>query len=136
MPDKLFYTIGDVSRITGTKPHILRYWEAKFKVLRPARRYSGHRKYSQRDIDIIQRIRHLIVDKKYTLAGARKEISRQFGGRPATGPVAPAGAFPLLQDIKGEIEACLELLPLEERGERKTPIAAVVGKAVPGELWD
>jgi DNA-binding transcriptional MerR regulator len=134
IPEKLFYTIGDVSRITGTKPHILRYWESKFKILRPARRYSGHRKYSQRDIDVISRIRHLIVERKYTLAGARKEISRQFGGRPASGPAAPAGAFPLLQDIKTEIEACLELMPMERESRSKPEL--VTGKVIPGELWD
>ena len=45
LPEKHYYTIGDVSKMTGVKPHVLRYWEANFKLLRPARRYSGHRKY-------------------------------------------------------------------------------------------
>ncbi|MBV9079715.1 MAG: MerR family transcriptional regulator [Elusimicrobia bacterium] len=116
IPDKLFYTIGDVSQLTGTKPHVLRYWESKFKFLRPARRYSGHRKYSQRDVDLINRIRYLIVDKKFTLAGARREILRQLSARPdgagkeASKGMSPLGAFPLLQDVKQEIESCLEIL--------------------------
>ena len=110
LPDKLFYTIGDVSRLTATKPHVLRYWESKFKLLRPARRYSGHRKYSQKDIDLINRIRYLIVDKKFTLNGARREILRQMSARPEAGGPTPMAALPLLQDIKREIESCLELI--------------------------
>lgn len=111
IPNKLFYTIGDVSRLTATKPHVLRYWESKFKLLRPARRYSGHRKYSQKDIDLINRIRYLIVEKKFTLNGARREILRQMSARPESGgPATPIAAVPLLQDIKQEIESCLELL--------------------------
>src|SRR5436190_19010445 len=81
--DKYFYTIGDVSKLTGTKPHILRYWESQFKLLRPARRYSGHRKYTQREIDMINRIKYLILDRRYTLAGAKKEINRQLTGKPS-----------------------------------------------------
>lgn len=114
MPEKHFYTIGDVCQITGTKPHILRYWESKFKLLRPARRYSGHRKYTQAEIDIIHRIRYLVLDRKFTLAGAKREINRQFGGKmkPAETPGAHvvAAAVPLLRDIKKDIEECLEIL--------------------------
>jgi DNA-binding transcriptional MerR regulator len=110
IPDKQFYTIGDVSRLTATKPHVLRYWEANFKALRPARRYSGHRKYSQKDIDLINRIRYLIVDKKFTLNGARREILRQMSARPESGGPTPMAAIPLLQDLKREIESCLELI--------------------------
>jgi DNA-binding transcriptional MerR regulator len=110
VPDKMFYTIGDVSQLTGTKPHVLRYWESKFKVLRPARRYSGHRKYSQKDIDLINRIRYLIVDKKFTLHGARREILRQLSARPEGGGPTAMAALPLLHDIKREIDACLEIV--------------------------
>lgn len=110
IPEKQFYTIGDVSRLTATKPHVLRYWESKFKVLRPARRYSGHRKYSQKDVDLINRIRFLIVEKKFTLNGARREILRQLSARPDGGGPTPLASVALLQDIKREIEACLETL--------------------------
>ena len=66
IPEKYFYTIGEVSRLTRTKSHILRYWESQFKLLRPARRYSGHRKYTQREIDLINKIRYLTFEKRYT----------------------------------------------------------------------
>jgi DNA-binding transcriptional MerR regulator len=111
-PEKLFYTIGDVTRITGTKPHILRYWESQFKLLRPARRYSGHRKYTQKDIELINRIKYLIIEKRFTLAGAKREINRQFSpkGSAALSESKGVSAVPVLQDIKKEVDACLEIL--------------------------
>ena len=124
LPQKSFYTIGDVSRITGTKPHVLRYWESQFKLLRPARRYSGHRKYTQRDIELVNRIRFLILERKYTLAGAKREIHRLFAGaRAATGPAAAAAVpdqavastAPLLREIKKEVETCLDILGPDEK---------------------
>lgn len=112
LPEKHYYTIGDVSKLTGVKPHVLRYWESHFKLLRPARRYSGHRKYLRGEIDVIQRIKQLVVDKKFTLAGAKREIGRLFSTDPHP---APAGknvmsAVPVLQEIKNDIEACLNIL--------------------------
>jgi DNA-binding transcriptional MerR regulator len=117
IPQKYFYTIGDVCKLTGTKPHILRYWESQFKLLRPARRYSGHRKYTQREIDLIQRIKHLVLDRKYTLAGAKKEMSRQFSAKPAVSEETRSAALavPVLQEIKKEVDACLDLLHPEQR---------------------
>ena len=88
IPEKHFYTIGDVSQLTGTKPHVLRYWESQFKLLKPARRYSGHRKYTRRDVELISRIRFLIHERKFTLAGAKREINRLFAGPTTAG--APA----------------------------------------------
>src|SRR5690349_1769004 len=111
IPQKYFYTIGDVCRMTGTRPHILRYWESQFKLLKPARRYSGHRKYTQKDIDLINRIRFLIVDRKFTLAGAKREIGRQMNARPGNAPAAAeTPLLPILQEIKKEIDSCLDLL--------------------------
>jgi DNA-binding transcriptional MerR regulator len=111
IPQKYFYTIGDVCKLTGTKPHILRYWESQFRLLRPARRYSGHRKYTQREIDLIQQIKHLIVERKYTLAGAKKEMSRKISGPVASAPQAKSAvASALLLDLKKDVDACLDLL--------------------------
>jgi len=118
IPDKHYYTIGDVSRITGTKPHILRYWESQFKLLRPARRYSGHRKFSQREIELINRIRYLIFERKFTLAGAKREITKELNAK-AKGltPRSPEAKTPaatpmpqILQDVQKDIEDCIQLL--------------------------
>lgn len=113
LPEKLYYTIGDVCRLTGTKPHILRYWESQFKLLRPARRYSGHRKFTQKDIELINKIRFLILDKKFTLAGAKREINRQFSPN-GTGETSKddkaMAARPILIELKKDLDACLEIL--------------------------
>ncbi len=123
LPDKYFYTIGDVSRLTSTKPHILRYWESQFKLLRPARRYSGHRKYTQREIDLINRIRYLIQERKFTLAGAKREINRQMTGKApsaaAASPVASSSAVPFLRELKREIDDCLELLGSDQPAQQE-----------------
>lgn len=113
IPEKYFYTIGDVCRITGTKPHILRYWESQFKLLKPARRYSGHRKYTQRDIDLVNKIRHLIIDRRFTLAGAKREMNRlATENSPTDIRNAPNKTVvsTLLQDLRREVDSCLDML--------------------------
>ncbi len=113
VPEKYFYTIGDVSDLTGVKQHILRYWESQLSALRPARRYSGHRKYTIKEVDLINKVRYLIVDRKYTLAGASKEINRQMN-RSATAeqPLHQQGPDyrKALLDLKKEIDECLVLM--------------------------
>lgn len=129
LPEKHFYTMGDVCKLTGTKAHVLRYWESQFKLLRPARRYSGHRKFTRADIDLINRIKFLIIEKKFTLEGAKKEINKQLSPKPqADGASTNAiSALPLLQDIKKEVEACLSMLgPVDQIAQVKPKAAAAM----------
>ena len=72
--EKLFYRIGEVSRFSGVKPYVLRYWEMEFKQIRPEKSSSGQRLYRSRDLEIILEIKKLLHDKGYTLAGARKAL--------------------------------------------------------------
>lgn len=74
LPDREFFSIGDVSRISQTPSYVLRYWESEFKFLRPARRSSGQRKYIKNDIELIFRLRDLLYDKKFTIEGAKRHI--------------------------------------------------------------
>ena len=74
IPDKNFFSIGEASKITGVKPYILRYWESEFKLLRPARRESGHRKYTRNDLELIGEIKELLYEKKFSIAGAKKYL--------------------------------------------------------------
>jgi DNA-binding transcriptional MerR regulator len=76
-PDKLFYRIGDVSEITGIKPHILRYWEAEFSVLHPRKNEAGQRLYERRDVELIMEIKKLLYEQRYTISGAKKLLARQ-----------------------------------------------------------
>ena len=71
---KRYYTIGDVSVIIGVKPHILRYWESEFPMLRPRKNRAGNRAYTERDIKIIMVIRKLLYEDKFTIEGAKKQL--------------------------------------------------------------
>lgn len=72
----LTYSIGEASEIVGYEPHVLRYWENEFDVLSPGKNRAGHRVYTEEDIATIERIRHLLKEEKYTIAGARQAIQR------------------------------------------------------------
>jgi DNA-binding transcriptional MerR regulator len=72
--DRLYYRIGEVSRITGLKPHVLRYWESEFKVIKPYKAGSLQRLYRKKDLDLIQKIKKLLYEEGFTIAGAKKKI--------------------------------------------------------------
>ena len=86
VPDKMFFRIGEVGRIVGVEPHVLRYWEGEFK-LRPQRSPSGQRMYRRKDLVKLLEIKSLLHDQGFTIAGARKAIAD--GGAPA--PAASPG---------------------------------------------
>ena len=83
IPDKMFYRIGEVGRITDVKPYVLRYWESEFKLLRPIKNKAGQRIYRRRDIETILDIKNLLYKKKYTIAGAKKKLSDESQARGA-----------------------------------------------------
>jgi len=74
IPDKLYFRISEVSRITGLEPYVLRYWETEFKLIRPVRTQSRHRLYKRRDLHIILEIKRLLYEEQYTIAGAKKRL--------------------------------------------------------------
>ena len=71
---KLYYSIGEVSKIVKLKSYVLRYWETEFKQLSPPKNRAGNRTYRQKDIDIILEIKNLLYNKKFTIEGARTLI--------------------------------------------------------------
>lgn len=94
--EKLYYRIGEVSRITGVKPYVLRYWESEFRWMAPGKSRSQQRLYRQRDIEVIRLIQKLLYEERFTIAGARKRL-RELGVAGAGEPTAsavPAGAKP------------------------------------------
>jgi DNA-binding transcriptional MerR regulator len=72
--ERLYYRIGEVSRITGLKPHVLRYWESEFRVIRPYKGGSLQRLYRKKDLDLILKIKKLLYEDGFTIAGAKKKI--------------------------------------------------------------
>jgi DNA-binding transcriptional MerR regulator len=91
MPDKSMFRIGEVSRVTSTKPFVLRYWETEFPMLQPVKSPKGHRLYRREDIDTVFTIKRLLYDEGFTIAGARRHLRDQaLGGNGTNGGAAAA----------------------------------------------
>ncbi len=121
-----FYRIGQVSRLTGTKSFVLRYWETEFPTLQPGKTPSGHRLYRPQDVELVLEIRRLLYDEGFTIAGARRHLRSSAGNGSSPGPpaasspsAAPQGsaasarARKLLLQLRDDLRDILTLL---ERG--------------------
>src|SRR5512147_2931218 len=89
IPNKLFFKIGEVCEITDTQPYVLRYWESEFPALAPAKNSSGQRIYRRKDIETVLRIKQLLYEEGFTIAGAKKRLEAELTGRGTT-PVSMA----------------------------------------------
>jgi DNA-binding transcriptional MerR regulator len=101
IPDKLFFKISEVCDIVGIEPYVLRFWETEFPNLVPQKSKAGHRIYKRKDVENVLRIKELLYDRGFTIAGARKQLSRtrRAGGKDAT-----------LNRIRKELQDILTLL--------------------------
>jgi len=114
---KLYYSIGEVSKMTELKAYVLRYWETEFKELKPPKNRAGNRTYRQSDIDLILYIKDLLYTKKFTIEGARHQLATEKDGKKedvaasveSVQQAAPARKETLLK-IKQELETLLEIL--------------------------
>jgi DNA-binding transcriptional MerR regulator len=77
--DERLYRIGEVSRLSDLKPFVLRYWETEFPMLEPVKSPSGHRMYRQQDVDVVFKIKRLLYDEGFTIAGARRLLREGNG---------------------------------------------------------
>lgn len=78
-PDKLFYKIGEVSKIVGVEPYVLRYWETEFNFLKPRKNKSGQRVYIKKDVELLLAIKRLLYQERYTIEGVRKRLGFNSG---------------------------------------------------------
>lgn len=95
IPEKLFFKIGEVCELAGVQAHVLRYWETEFPMLAPQKNRAGQRTYRRRDVEMALRIKELLYDEQYTIAGAKKRLANDLRGAnretPATiSPKPPA----------------------------------------------
>src|SRR6266571_2864551 len=91
IPEKLFFRIGEVCELIKVQPHVLRYWETEFPMLAPQKNRAGQRVYRRKDVEMVMRIRDLLYEEKFTIAGAKKRLldeGKGNAGRPRT--AAPA----------------------------------------------
>lgn len=77
MAKKLYYKIGEACKSLDIQPYVLRYWETEFPALKPSKSKSGQRVYSERDLEVIRRIKELLYDEGYTIAGAKKKLDSE-----------------------------------------------------------
>ncbi|MBM3786260.1 MAG: MerR family transcriptional regulator [Acidobacteria bacterium] len=129
IPNKLYFRIGEVARLTGVKPYVLRYWETEFGGLGPKKSGTNQRQYRRKDVELVLEIKRLLYEKRFTIEGARKHLSKR--GKPlaamataSVSPVAPAAqgalfalgpdpgsvAIEKLDPIRKELQAILKIL--------------------------
>lgn len=101
--DKRYFRIGEVSRIIGVAPYVLRYWETEFPQVRPSRADSNQRTYQKKDLEIILEIKRLLYDEKMTIEGARQKLKRQ-----SRETALPDRRF--FDEIKTELQHILKIL--------------------------
>jgi DNA-binding transcriptional MerR regulator len=89
IPEKLFFKIGEVCDITGIQAHVLRYWESEFPMLAPQKNRAGQRTYRKRDVEMVLRIKELLYDDQYTIAGAKKRLTNELRGASKLKVVTP-----------------------------------------------
>jgi DNA-binding transcriptional MerR regulator len=129
IPNKLFFKIGEVCEITDTQPYVLRYWESEFPSLAPAKNSSGQRIYRRRDIETVLRIKELLYEEGFTIAGAKKRLEMEMAGRvetpnsASTNPANPSQgnggddkSRTALREVRDQLR---EILTLLDRGDKK-----------------
>jgi DNA-binding transcriptional MerR regulator len=103
-PPKLYFRIGEVARIVGVQPHVLRYWETEFRSIRPEKSSKGHRVYSRRDVAKLLRVKDLLRNQGFTIAGARKRL-REISSAGHCAPGELETAFAAERAASGETDA-------------------------------
>ncbi len=94
IPDKLYFRIGEVSRLTGVKASVLRFWETEFSQLHPRKSGANQRLYRRKDIETVLAIKHLLWEKRFTIEGARAALAEQRHARRQERAARPAAAAP------------------------------------------
>jgi DNA-binding transcriptional MerR regulator len=135
IPDKRYFTIGEVSELCGVKPHVLRYWEQEFAQLRPVKRRGNRRYYQHHEVLLIRRIRDLLYEQGFTISGARNRLA-ELG--PAAARALEAGdlagedlSTPHLILGGGRVEAARGPSPMAQAGTAQAPMLAA---PVPGRV--
>jgi DNA-binding transcriptional MerR regulator len=115
--EQRLYRIGEVSRLTELKPFVLRYWESEFPMLEPVKSASGHRMYRQEDVDLVFKIKRLLYDEGFTIAGARRHLrennsagSEAISSEPRNDSAGELLSRKMLLDLRDTLRAFLTLL--------------------------
>ena len=124
LPDKLYFKIGEVARLVGVKPYVLRYWETEFSVVRPGKTRSRHRLYRRRDVETLLEIRRLLYAERYTIEGAKRRL-RELGRAPAP---AASDDPPGLAALRAELVELCRMLEAEPGAPRPLTVGERRGR--------
>lgn len=109
-PDKLFYKIGEVSKIAGVEPYVLRYWESEFSFLRPRKSKSGQRIYVRKDLDLVLRIKQMLYQDRFTIEGVRKRLGEPGTPRAHQPPGKELSSEKAIEHVKSRLREILARL--------------------------
>ena len=107
---KEYYSIGEVCDLVGLKPHVLRYWESQFPVLKPSKNRAGNRVYQRKEIRLIILVKRLLYEERYTIEGARQKVEELRSGGGLEEATQKTLDEATVDEIRGELREILELL--------------------------
>src|SRR5271156_5964024 len=103
IPNKLYFRIGEVAKLAGIKPYVLRFWESEFPGLGPKKSGTGHRLYRRKDVEMVLEIKRLLYEKRFTIEGARQWLDdRPKGGAAATASAAATSSTAAAKAVPGK----------------------------------
>jgi DNA-binding transcriptional MerR regulator len=121
LPDKLYFKIGEVAKLVGVKPYVLRYWETEFSIVRPGKTRSRHRLYRRKDVETLLEIRRLLHAERYTIEGAKRRL-RERAAHDGSVRMADGAALAHIRQELQELRRMLEdepgAVPTLSFGER------------------
>ncbi len=126
IPEKLFFKIGEVCDITEVQAHVLRYWESEFPMLAPQKNRAGQRTYRKRDVEMVLRIKELLYEDQYTIAGAKKKLSTDLRGASKLKVVTPEMSAQLAAQTP-------QLVPTPSPPPSEIASVAAPPRALPGD---
>jgi DNA-binding transcriptional MerR regulator len=117
IPDKLYFRIGEVATLCHLPAYVLRFWESEFPQLRPVKSSTGQRMYRKRDVESVMRIKQLLYEQGFTIAGARQQLRAEVkSDKSQTAIPFPTQAVPEIQHIRQGLREILDLLTARKTG--------------------
>lgn len=117
---RLYYKIGEACKALGIQPYVLRYWETEFPALSPSKSRSGQRVYSEKELEVIRRIKQLLYDEGYTIAGAKKKLEGELAAGTLGDPASPPATSPTTAPHSPPPPPAVFLPPAASRGRGQT----------------
>ncbi len=109
--EKMYYSISEVAQMTGLEAYVLRYWEKEFSMLKPKKNRGGNRVYTRKDIELVNRIKHLRHIEKLTIEGTRTKLSMRRPSETKSNAIRSGRAKTLIGQIRKDVKDLLKLFP-------------------------